>query len=65
MRKEFVILYCNNCKRHYRYNDHVVLDVWNSILHANCYKNLSGFPIKDRGTYGEIIEKYDFFKELR
>ncbi|MFD1607515.1 hypothetical protein [Oceanobacillus luteolus] len=65
MKKEFKIMYCYHCKRHYRYNDPVVLDAWNSILHASCYEYLTEYPIIDKGTYGEIIEKYDFFKELR
>lgn len=65
MIKKYVIMYCRNCKRHYRYNDSVILDIWHSIIHESCYEQLSGYKIKDRGTYGEIIEKYDFFKELR
>lgn len=58
-------MYCKNCKQHYRYDDLVVLDEWNSILHETCYKELTHFKINDRGTYREIVEKYDFFEEFR
>ena len=65
MKKEFVIMYCDSCKQHYRYDDQVVLDMMNGIFHADCYHNLTKLPIKDRGTYREIVEKYDFFFDLR
>jgi hypothetical protein len=65
MEKEKTNLYCTKCERHYKQDDKVVLDAWNSILHESCYRKLTNSPIIDRGTYKEIINKYDFFKELR
>jgi len=65
MKKSLVVLFCTNCKRHYRRNDKVVLDTMNSILHESCYKELTKFPIRDRGTYSEIVNRYEFFEDFR
>lgn len=65
MKKKFVVLYCENCERYYRRSDPVVLDIFNSVYHESCYKKLTEYKIIDRGTYGEIVDKYDFFKEFR
>ncbi len=45
-------------------NAKVVLDSLNSLIHMKCYAP-SDYDLKDQGTYKEIIEKYDFFEELR
>jgi len=41
----------------------VFLDIINTVIHQRCY-TMDTLPIKDSGTYREIITKYDFFSEL-
>ena len=62
---QFAVLYCRHCEQHYKWDDEVVVDTWNSILHATCYHALTRFEIKEKGTYEEIVNKYDYFKEFR
>ncbi len=60
---DFNRLRCPHCQRYYKNNDPVVLDDWNTVIHMKCY-SVNDFNIKDKGTYKEIIEKYDFFEEM-
>lgn len=61
---DFNRLKCPICRRFYKNNSPVVLDILNTVLHIKCYTSYN-FIIKDRGTYRSIIEKYDFFEEMR
>lgn len=56
-------LRCSNCNRSFLNKDRVFLDEYNTVLHQRCY-NLDTLTIKDKGTYLNIISKYDFFNEL-
>ena len=57
-------LVCPRCNTYYENDDPVMLDKLNSVLHQECYSS-ENRGIKDRGSYREILEKYDFFSELR
>ena len=60
IKNNFDRLRCPNCNRYYLNKDRVFLDEMNTVIHQSCYK-LGTLPIKDRGTYKEIIEKYALF----
>lgn len=53
---------CGTCGNAYSDKDKVYLDKFNEITHQAC--SISS-KHKDSGTYQEIINKYDFFKNLR
>ncbi len=55
-------LKCGKCGNSFNNEDKVCLDRINTIIHQSCSL---GFNYKDTGTYQEIIDKYDFFKNLR
>lgn len=57
-------LVCPRCNTYYENDDPVMLDKLNSVLHQECYSSKNR-EIKDRGSYREILENYDFFSELR
>lgn len=41
----------------------VFLDQINTLTHQNCYSLETNQPIKDLGTFEQIIQQYEFFKE--
>jgi len=53
---------CPNCIRVFKLEDDVILDIYNTLHHLDCFQYDT--PVKDRCAYGEICEKYDFFHEL-
>lgn len=61
---DFNRLRCPHCRRYYKNKDQVVLDEINTVIHMRCY-SASDFGIKDRGTYRALIERYDYFEDLR
>ena len=63
IKNDFNRLRCPLCSRFYKNKDMVFLDIINTVIHQRCY-TLDTLPIIDRGTYREIITKYDFFSEL-
>lgn len=63
IKNDFNRLRCPRCNRYFKNKDRVFLDEMNSVIHKRCY-TLDTFPIKNRGTYREIIVQYDFFQEL-
>lgn len=63
IKNDFNRLRCPKCKRYYLNKDRVFLDEMNAVIHQRCYTP-DVLQIKDRGTYKEIINKYDFFHEL-
>lgn len=56
-------LCCGECGEVVKYKERVFLDIVHTVLHQKCYQARS--EIIDRGTFNEIVNKYDFFKELR
>ncbi|THE09929.1 hypothetical protein E1I69_20660 [Bacillus timonensis] len=58
----FKTVHCPNCNIVYKKDDEVILDMYNTIHHQDCFHY--DIPIKDRCSFGEICEKYDFFNEL-
>lgn len=56
-------LHCGECSEIVRYKEFIFLDEFNTIIHQKCYK--PKYIIKDKGTFNEIINKYDFFNDLR
>lgn len=54
-------LRCPRCNRYYKNKDRVFLDEMKTVIHQRCY-TLDTLPICDRGTYKELIDKYDFFQ---
>jgi hypothetical protein len=61
MKNEFDRLRCPKCKRLYKLNDQVFLDDLNTVIHQKCYSPYIIYAVKDKGTYKEIIQRYDFF----
>ena len=59
MRKE---VRCYVCSKNFELEDQVYIDEFNTIHHIACFEDI--LPIKDSGTYQEIISKYDFFHDL-
>ena len=55
-------VYCPYCNIVYKQEDEVILDKINTVHHQDCFH--FQFSIKDRGTFGEICEKYTFFHEF-
>ncbi len=56
-------LRCPRCQKYYKNSDRVFLDVMNTVIHQSCY-TLETLSIKDKGTYGDIIEKHNILKEV-
>lgn len=63
IKNDFNRLRCPKCKRYFLSKDRVFIDEMNTVLHQRCYTPDS-LTIKQRGTYREIIDKFDFFNEL-
>ena len=63
IRNDFKRLRCPKCNRYYLNKDLVFLDELNTVIHQRCFTSFF-FPIKDRGTYRNVIEKYSFFDDL-
>lgn len=59
------LIRCPLCGTLYRKKDLVVLDIVNTITHSRCVDRENCFPIKDSGTYGQILKAYPFFMETR
>ena len=55
-------MYCRHCRKPFQPNDQVALNELNTILHMDC-PDEEGFPLKDEGTFKEMVEKYDFFDD--
>lgn len=64
MNHDFDRLRCPNCNRLYKMKDQVFLDDLNTVIHQKCYSPYTTYAVKDKGTYKEIMERYDFFSEL-
>ena len=62
IKNDFDRVRCPRCRRFYLNKDQVFLDIVNTIIHVKCY-TLDTLPIKDRGTYKSIMEKYEFDKQ--
>lgn len=60
----FYRLRCSECSEFVRYKDRVFLDELNMITHQRC-RNIRSWPTKDEGTFNDIINKYDFFADLK
>ena len=56
-------IYCPVCSNRFERKDRVFLDQVNTITHQHCYSLETNLPVKDLGTYEQITEQYDFFKE--
>lgn len=51
---------CPVCKEFYKNEDRVIMDVLNTLIHTQCYRE-SPFSIIDKGKYDDIIKRYPFF----
>ncbi|MGE8081454.1 hypothetical protein [Peribacillus loiseleuriae] len=51
---------CNDCRKAFKEDDLIVIDVMNTLCHQFCFP-VELYEIKDRGTYKEIGEKYPYF----
>ncbi len=57
-----MLIHCSICKEELNYGDFVFLDQMNSLSHLNCYSLEDNFPIKDLGTYEQLIKLYSFIE---
>lgn len=57
-------LRCGVCHGLVKYRDYVFVDVLNTIIHAKCY-GPGRREIIDKGPFNEIINKYNFFDDLK
>ena len=55
-------MYCRHCNKHFQADDQVALNEMNTILHMDC-PDEDGLPLKDEGTFKEMVKKYDFFDD--
>lgn len=52
-------LRCPICEKIVKLKDPVILNVGNTIMHRDCYKNAEiKLPVKDTGRFGEILMQY-------
>jgi hypothetical protein len=56
-------LCCGQCKEYVYFDEYVYLDTEHTVFHKECYP--AQFPVKDEGTYYDMVYKYDFFNQLR
>ncbi|WP_164219421.1 DUF6364 family protein [Virgibacillus sp. YIM 98842] len=56
-------MHCSVCRQPYKDDDMVLLDEYNTVIHQSCYGLET--QIQDLGTFHQVINKYDFFKQLR
>jgi len=56
-------LCCAGCGEYIYFSDEVRLDLFYTTFHTECYTGQ--FPLKDEGTYYDIIYKYEFMYEFR
>lgn len=63
MKHDFDRLKCPICMKLYKNKDRVFIDELNGLTHQECYSShINGMPIKDRGTYNYVMEKYELIK---
>lgn len=55
-------IWCGQCHQQFNLRDEVFLDIHNSMLHKSCHK--PDIEIKDEGTYKDMVNQYDSFKDL-
>lgn len=67
MEHDFDRLRCPVCKSIYKNKDIVLLDEINTVIHLKCYSRYKAntLQVVDKGTYRQLINKYDFFEGLR
>lgn len=63
VKNDFNRLRCPKCNRYYLNKDLGFLDDLNTVIHQCCFTSFF-FPIKDRGTYRKLIQKYSLFDDL-
>lgn len=54
---------CPECGIRFEYEDEVVLDNANTLIHTTCYPYALSF-IKDAGKSIDIVQKYPFFQQF-
>lgn len=57
-------LRCPICRKAFKRQDQVVLDIINTVIHHECYYTCVGrklFPVKDEGSLRKIIATYELF----
>ncbi|PQD94400.1 hypothetical protein CYL18_14385 [Pradoshia eiseniae] len=54
---------CPYCRDFFEYSHNVILDINYTISHEICFTELN-FEIKDKGSFLNIIEKYNVFHEI-
>ncbi|GGJ79292.1 hypothetical protein GGR02_002227 [Anoxybacillus voinovskiensis] len=56
-------LRCPICSRQFQRLDKVVLDIINTVIHRECYETTESplLPVKDEGTFRELVATYEFF----
>ena len=58
-------LRCPICRETFKRQDHVVLDIINTVIHCDCYETTDRplLPVKDGGTFRKLVATYEFFWE--
>lgn len=56
-------MHCGICNVKFNQNDYVYLDEYHTVTHYYCFKNKS--VIIAVGSFKEIIDRFEFFKQLR
>ncbi|MBE2904657.1 RING finger protein [Anoxybacillus flavithermus] len=56
-------LRCPICRKAFKRQDQVVLDIINTVIHRECYETTDRplLPIKDEGTLRKLVATYEFF----
>lgn len=62
--KEVRRIHCGVCQEPLADNDAVFMDGFNTVTHQRCYSLETNSPIKDLGTYQQIITNHHFFRNL-
>ncbi|MFC4025142.1 hypothetical protein ACFOUV_15210 [Oceanobacillus longus] len=57
-------IHCGVCHEQLKDNDAVFMDEFNTVTHQSCYSLDTNLPIKDLGTYKQIITNNHFFHDL-
>lgn len=55
-------LYCPICETNVHLEEEVNLDIFNRVTHQYCKSDR--LPMKDSGTFEEMVNKYSFFNSV-
>ncbi|HLS36608.1 MAG TPA: hypothetical protein VK061_10235 [Bacillota bacterium] len=57
-------IHCGVCKEPLQDNDPVFMDEINTVTHQRCYSLETNLPIKDLGTYNQILTDNHFYHDF-